>query len=354
VSKAIGRTEANAGGNAFNCWKSLRGARMRLLAPLLCAALASATVAGTAVADTDYPNRPITLVVPFSAGGAVDVVARVLGEYASRALGQPAVVENVTGAGGTIAAARVARAAADGYTILVGNLGTQVSSVGNYKDLPYDPRRDFAPVILAANTPEVLIINKNLPCKNLQDFVAYSKASGHVVTMGSAGIGSISHLAYLLFNSVAKTKIIHVPYRGDPDADADLLGGRIDAAFNQAVLASSYIRSDKVKALVVTAPRRLAILPDVPSSAEAGIPDLQVNAWTAFFAPKTTPEAVVRKLNATVARAFTDDAILARLSALGVDVPSPEERTPGALKNLVSAEFDRWLPLIQAAEQPSK
>jgi tripartite-type tricarboxylate transporter receptor subunit TctC len=158
----------------------------------------------------------------------------------------------------------------------------------------------------------------------------------------------------LLFNSVAKTKIIQVPYRGDPDADADLLGGRIDAAFNQAVLASSYIKSNKVKALVVTGPRRLAILPDVPSSAEVGLPALQVNAWTAFFAPKDTPDAVVRRLNAAVARAFTDATIQTRLSALGVDVPSPEERTPGALENLVNAEFDKWLPLIQAAEQTSK
>jgi tripartite-type tricarboxylate transporter receptor subunit TctC len=327
---------------------------MGLVRQLLFAALVWATAAGAASGDTDYPNRPITLIVPFSAGGAVDVVARVLGDHASRTLGQPMVVENVTGAGGTIAAARVARAPPDGYTILAGNLGTQVSSVGNYKNLPYDPRRDFAPVILAANTPEVLIINKSLPCENLQDFVTYSKAGGQGVTMGNAGIGSISHLAYLLFNSVAKTKIIQVPYRGDPDADADLLGGRIDAAFNQAVLASSYIKSNKVKALVVTGPRRLAILPDVPSSAEVGLPALQVNAWTAFFAPKDTPDAVVRRLNAAVARAFTDATIQTRLSALGVDVPLPEERTPGALENLVNAEFDKWLPLIQAAEQTSK
>ena len=327
---------------------------MRFLAQCVFAALGSLAVAGAASADTDYPNRPITLVVPFSAGGAVDVVARVLGEYASRTLGQPVVVENVTGAGGTIAAARVARAAPDGYTILVGNLGTQVSSVGNYKDLPYDPRRDFAPVVLAANTPEVLIINKSLPCSNLQEFVAYAKADGHVVTMGSAGVGSISHLAYLLLNSVAGTKIIHVPYRGDPDADADLLGGRIDAAFNQAVLAASYIRSDKVRVLAVAAPRRLAILPEVSSSVEAGLPDLQVNAWTAFFAPRDTPPAIIQKLNAAFVRAFGDSMILARLSTLGVEVPSPDERTPGALKDLISSEFDRWLPLIQTAAQPPR
>jgi len=309
---------------------------------------------GIAIADQKYPNHAITLVVPFSAGGAVDVVARLLAEYASRIPDQPVVVENVSGAGGTIAAARVARATPDGYTILVGNLGTQVSSVGNYKDLPYDPRRDFAPVMLVANTPEVLIINKDLPCEKLSDFVAYAKANDRAVTMGSAGVGSISHLAYLLFNSVAKTKIIHVPYRGDPDADADLMGSRIDAAFNQAVLASSYIKSGKVRALVLAAARRLPILLDVASSSEAAMPDLQVNAWTALFAPRETPEAVVRKLNSAVGQTLAEDGVLKRLSALGVDVPSPEQRTPVALKDLIDSEFNKWLPLLQSAENAAK
>jgi putative tricarboxylic transport membrane protein len=327
---------------------------MRLVARLVVATLTLAMAGRTAVADQEYPNRAISLVVPFSAGGAVDVVARLLGEYASRTLGQPVVVENVTGAGGTIAAARVARAAPDGYTILVGNLGTQVSSVGNYKDLPYDPRHDFAPVMLVANTPEVLIINKGLPCEKLRDFVVYANANDRAVTMGSAGVGSISHLAYLLFNSVAKTKIIHVLYRGDPDADTDLMGGRIDAAFNQAVLASSYIKSGKVRALVLAAPQRLAILPDVPSASEAGMPDLQVNAWTALFAPRDTPEPVIRKINTALRRALAEDAVLKRLSALGVDVPSPEQRTPVALKDLINSEFNKWLPLIQSAENVAK
>jgi tripartite-type tricarboxylate transporter receptor subunit TctC len=327
---------------------------MRLAACLLLSILTLVTTNGIAIAGQEYPNRTITLVVPFSAGGAVDVVARLLADYASRILGQPAVVENVTGAGGTIAAARIARATPDGYTILVGNLGTQVSSVGNYKDLPYDPRRDFVPVMLVANTPEVLIINKDLPCEKLSDFVAYAKANDRTVTMGSAGVGSISHLAYLLFNNVAKTKIIHVPYRGDPDADTDLMGGRIDAAFNQAVLASSYIKSGRVRALVLAAPRRLPILPDVPSSPEVAMPDLQVNAWTAFFAPRDTPEAVIRKLNSAVGQAFAEDAVLKRLSALGVDIPSPEQRTPGALRDLINAELNKWLPLIQSAKNVAK
>ena len=306
---------------------------------------------GFAAAADQFPSRAITLVVPFTAGGAVDVVARILAESMSRSLGEPVVVDNVTGAGGTIAAARVARAAPDGYTILLGNLGTQVSSAGNYKNLPYDPQRDFAPVMLVANTPEVLLVNNDLPCRTLEDFVAYAKSRGQAVTFGSAGIGSVSHLAYLLFNSLSQVKAVHVPYRGDPDADTDLLGGRIDAVFNQTILAASYIKAGKVRALVLAAPRRSAIMPDVPSSAEAGMPDLQVNAWSAFFAPKNTPKPVVEKLSAALDTAFTDDSVVKRLAGLGVEVPTAEQRTPGALAQFVNVEFAKWLPLIQSADR---
>jgi tripartite-type tricarboxylate transporter receptor subunit TctC len=307
-------------------------------------------VCGGAVADQQFPARSITLVVPFTGGGAVDVIARVLADSMSRTLGQPVVVENLTGAGGTIAAARVARATPDGYTILVGNLGTQVSSVGNYKDLPYDPRRDFAAVMLVANTPEVLLINKDLPCQTVQDFVSYAKSNGRAVTMGSAGVGSISHIAYLLFNSVSQAKAVHVPYRGDPDADTDLMGGRIDAVFNQTILAAPYVKSGKVRALVLAAPRRSAILPNVPSAVEAGMPDLQVNAWTAFFVPKDTPRPIVGVLNGALEKAFAEESVVQRLTGLGVDVPPPEQRTPGALDRLVNSEFDKWLPLVQSAD----
>lgn len=260
------------------------------------------------------------------------------------------IIENVTGAGGTIAAARVARAAPDGYTILVGNLATQVLSAGNYANLPYDPQRDFAPVMLVANTAEVLIINKDLPIETLQDFIAYSKSNGRTVTMGSAGVGSSSHLAYLLFNSISQAKAVHVPYRGDPDADTDLMGGRIDAVFNQTILASSYIRSGRVRALVLAASHRSAALPDVPSSVEAGMPDLQINAWTALFVPRDTPQPIIGRLNAAFEGAFVDSAVFKRLTELGVDIPSAEQRTPGALEHLVVSEFAKWLPLIRSAD----
>jgi tripartite-type tricarboxylate transporter receptor subunit TctC len=308
---------------------------------------------GGASADQQYPTRSITMIVPFPAGGAVDFVARILGDHISQTLGQPVVVENVTGAGGTIAAARVARSAPDGYTILVGNLGTQVASVGNYKDLPYDPRHDFAPVMLVANAPEVLLVNKDVPSQTLQEFVAYDKANSHAVTFGSAGIGSVSHLAYLLFNRLANANSVMVPYRGDPQADVDLIAGRINAAFNQAVLAPPFIKAGKVRALVLAAPDPSAILPGVPSAAQAGMPDLQVNAWTAIFVPAETPQPAVGQLNAALQSALADDAVVKRFADLGVDVPPPAQRTPHALERLIGSEFDKWLPLIRSADHPA-
>ena len=327
---------------------------VRVFSYLFSAVLALGVAESFAVADQNYPNRAITLVVPFTAGGAVDLVARVVGNYASRILGQPVVVENLPGAGGTIAAAHVARSTPDGYTILVGNLGTQVSSVGNYKNLSYDPRRDFAPVILVANAPEVLLINKDLPSKTLKEFVVYTKEKGRALTFGSAGIGSISHLAYLLFSHLSHTSAEMVPYRGDPQADADLIAGRINAAFNQVVLASSFVTSGKLRALAIAAPRRSSILADVQSAVEAGMPDLQVNAWTAFFLPAGTPPAIAERLNAVVQKALTDGAVLGRFADLGVEIPPPDQRSSSALEALVNSEFEKWLPLIQSAEAPAK
>jgi tripartite-type tricarboxylate transporter receptor subunit TctC len=327
---------------------------VRVASYLLFAVLALEVAGSSAVAEQNYPNRAITLVVPFTAGGAVDLVARIVGNYASRTLGQPVVVENLPGAGGTIAAAHVARSAPDGYTILVGNLGTQVSSVGNYKNLSYDPRRDFLPVILVANASEILLVNKDLPSKTLNEFVAYTKQKGRAVTFGSAGVGSVSHLAYLLFSHLSHTNAEMVPYRGDPQADADLIAGRISAAFNQVILASSFVTSGKLRALALAAPQRSSILADVPTAAEAGMPDLLVNAWTAFFLPADTPPAIAERLNVVVQKALTDSAVLGRFADLGVEVPSPEQRSPRALEALVNSEFEKWLPLIQSAEAPAK
>jgi tripartite-type tricarboxylate transporter receptor subunit TctC len=257
------------------------------------------------------------------------------------------VVENVTGAGGTIAAARVARAPPDGYTMLLGNLGTQIASVGTFKNLSYNPRTDFAPVMIVANSPEVLLVNKDFPSKSLQDFIARSKSKDRPVTIGHAGIGSISHLTYLLFTKLSHSSAVPVPYRGDIEADTDVTGGRIDAAFNWTTLAAPFVSGGQLRALAVLSPRRSAVMPDTPTSAEAGMPDLLVNAWTALFFPKNTPRPIIEKVNAALQQAFNDEALVKKMNTLGLDVPEPDQRSPEALDNLIKSEFDKWMPMIR-------
>ncbi len=300
-------------------------------------------------AKAQYPTRPITIVVPFAAGGPTDVLARILGQHMSQTLGQQIVIENVTGGGGSIGAARVAKAAPDGYTMVMGNLGTHAAAVGLYKNLSYDPRVDFEPVMLVASTPMVLVVRKNLQTDTLGDFTAYAAANPNKLTFGSAGTGSISHLTYLLYTHLTKTQIQHVPYRGLSQSVNDLLSGQIDLMFDQVVSATPHILSGGVKPLAVTAPTRAAAIPNVPSSTEAGLPELQTIAWTALFFPKGTPKPIVDRVNAAVDRAMDDEAIVKRLAKLGADLPPPEQRTPQALGKLVRSEIDKWVPLIQAS-----
>lgn len=327
---------------------------MRLCSHMI---LAAATLIGLgqgAAAQQPYPTRPITIVVPFSAGGPTDVLARILGQHMSQTLGQQILVENVTGGGGSIGAARVAKAAPDGYTMVLGNLGSHAASVGLYKNLSYDPRVDFEPVMLVATTPMVLVVRKNLEASTLSDFTAYAKANPRKVTFGSAGTGSISHLTYLLYTHLTKTEIQHVPYRGLSQSVNDLLSGQIDMMFDQVVSATPHIRSGGVKPIAVTAPSRAAAIPNVPSSTEAGLPALQTIAWTALFAPKATPKPVVEMVNTALDKAMRDEAVAKRLAELGADVPAPDGRSPQALGNLVRSEIDKWVPLIQAAGAASE
>jgi tripartite-type tricarboxylate transporter receptor subunit TctC len=300
-----------------------------------------------ASAQQPWPARPITVIVPFAAGGPTDVLARILGQHMSQTLGQQIVVENVTGAGGSIGAARVARAAPDGYTLVLGNLGTHAAAVGLYKNLSYDPRVDFEPVMLLATTPMVLVVRKTLAVDTLQDFIAHAKANR--ITFGSAGTGSSSHLTYLLFTQVTRTEIQHVPYRGLSQAVNDLLSGQIDMMLDQVLSASPHILSGGVKPIAVLAPVRNATLPNVPSTAEAGMPALETLVWTALFAPKGTPQPIVAQVNAALDKAMRDETIAKRLSDLGAELPAPDKRTPQALGSLVRSEIDRWAPLIEAA-----
>jgi tripartite-type tricarboxylate transporter receptor subunit TctC len=291
----------------------------------------------------------MTMVIPFAAGGPTDILGRILTQFISPILGQQVIIEDTTGAGGTIGAARVARAAPDGYTMVMGNLGTHAASLGIYKSLAYDPRTDFEPVILVASTPMVLVTRKTLPVHTLDDVIAYAKANKGKATMGSAGIGSISHLTLLLLNHLTGADFIHVPYRGLSEATNDLLGGQIDTLFDQVVTATPHIVNDTENAIVVTIPTRSPSIPNVPSSTEAGLPALQTVAWTALFMPKGTPAAVIQRINAAVQKAMEDPTVAKRLAEIGADVPPPDQRSPDALRHLVNAEIDKWVPLIKAA-----
>ena len=295
----------------------------------------------------DYPTRTITVVVPFAAGGPTDILARLFGQSIGQTLGQGVAIENVTGAGGSIGAARVARATPDGYTLVMGNLGTHAAAVGIYKDLPYDPRKDFEPVMLIASTPMVLDLRADFPAKSLAEFTAYAK--NHSVTAGSAGVGSISHLTYLLYDKLAGTKILHVPYRGLSEAMNALLAGQIDMIFDQVVTSTPFIKAGKVIPLAVTTPVRAPAIADVPSAVEAGMPDLQTTAWTALFAPKGTPQPVVAKLNAALVKAMHDPAVIERCKQIGADLPPADQLAPQYLSHLVDEEINKWAPLIREA-----
>jgi tripartite-type tricarboxylate transporter receptor subunit TctC len=323
----------------------------RLVAAVFCLLIAATTVLGAsgARAEDRYPSRAITFVVPFAAGGPTDILARLIAQTIGPMLGQQVVVEDVTGAGGTIGATRVARADPDGYTMVMGNLGTHAASLGIYQSLAYDPRTDFEPVILVASTPMVLVTRKTLPLHSLDETIAYAKANKGKTTMGSAGIGSISHLTLLLFNHLTGADVVHVPYRGLSEATNDLLGGQIDMLFDQVVTATPHIANGYENPIVVTIPQRATSIPNVPSASEAGLPKLQTVAWTALFAPKRTSAAIIARMNDAVQKAMLDPLIARRLGEIGADIPPPTQRSPDALRHLVNSEVDKWVPLIKAA-----
>jgi tripartite-type tricarboxylate transporter receptor subunit TctC len=313
------------------------------------AAVAAAVLLAAAPTQAQqYPQRPISMIVPFAAGGPTDVLARVLGQHMSQTLGQSIVVEDVTGAGGTIGSARAAKAAPDGYTLVMGNVGTHAASVGLYPKLPYNPVSDFEPVMLIATTPMVLVVKKDLPVATLSDVIALAKQ--RKITQGNAGTGSASHLTTLLYVGLTHADVQFVPYRGLSQAMNDLLAGQIETMFDQVISSSPHILAGGVKPIAVTGPIRAKAIPDVPTTIEAGLPELQTLTWTALFAPKGTPKPIIDRLNVALDLAMKDPAIAKRFDELGADVPPPgEERSPQALGKLVAAEVAKWVPLIRAA-----
>jgi tripartite-type tricarboxylate transporter receptor subunit TctC len=310
-------------------------------------ASALATLAAPALAA--YPERTVTVVVPFAAGGATDVIARIYADHMSRTLGQQLVIENQTGAGGTIAATRVAKATPDGYTLLMGNLGTQAASVGLYPNLAYDPRADFAPVMNAAATPMLVAAKKDLPVKDFREFVAYVKANAGKLNYGTGGVGATSHLTCLFLDTLLDVKVQHVPFRGSGPALNALLAGQIDYVCDQTVGIVPQVQAGQVKGLVVAVKNRIPVIPDVPTSEEQGLPQFQAAGWNALFAPKGTPPDIVEKLNAAARAALKDETVRKRLLDLGAELPDEAGQTPAALGELVRSEIDKWVPVIKKA-----
>jgi tripartite-type tricarboxylate transporter receptor subunit TctC len=299
--------------------------------------------AGSAAAQS-FPSRPITMIVPFAAGGPTDVIARVIGERMGQSLGQPVVIENVTGAGGTIAAGRVARAAPDGYTLDLATWSTHVVTPVLYQ-LQYDVFRDFAPVAWLTQTPLLLVSRKDIPANDLQELVAWLKSNP--VLLGSAG--GTDQVAGFLLQQQTGAKIQVVPYRGLAPAMQDLLAGRIDLLFDQPSDAVPQIRSGTIKGYAVTASIRAAVAPDIPTVDEAGLPGLHISPWHSLWLPKGTPPAVIAKLNAAAIDALADPAVRKRLGDVGQDIVPREQQTPEALAAYYKSETDKWWPIIKAA-----
>jgi tripartite-type tricarboxylate transporter receptor subunit TctC len=314
-------------------------------------ALGLAVAAAAAPAQAQqYPTRPITLVVPFAAGGPTDTVARLIGQVMSEDLGQQVTVENVGGAGGTLGAARVAQAAPDGYTIFLHHIGMATSAT-LYRQLPYDTLGGFAPIGLVTDVPMTIIAKKDLAPNNLQELVAYLKANAERVTLANAGIGAASHLCGMLLQSALGTTLTTVPYRGTGPAMNDLVGGHVDVMCDQTTNTTPQIQSGAVKAYAVTTPDRVASLPNVPSVVEAGLPSIQVAVWHGLYAPRGTPEAIVNRLSQSLQKALQADSVKSRFAELGTAPVALDRATPAALRSHLEAEIARWRPIIQAAGQ---
>lgn len=318
-----------------------------LIAKSLTAACLVAAAVSPALAQA-YPTRPITVVVPFPAGGPSDVVARIVAESMSKALGQQMVIENVGGAGGTIGSGRVAAAAPDGYTLLAGSMGSHVSAPVLTPGIKYNSQRDFAPVGFTAHAPAVVVARKDFPANNLREFVQYLKKNGSKTKQGHGGIGASSHMACFLFNSIVKAQPISVAYRGTAPAMNDLIAGHIDYLCEQAVSVSGAINGGQVKALAVSSTQRLPTLPKVPTAKEAGV-DYQMSIWAGIFAPKGTPKPIVDKLAGALAKALDDPAVQKRMASLGGSIPSKDERTPAKFESYVTAQIAHWSPILKAA-----
>lgn len=299
--------------------------------------------------QSDYPLRTITVIVPFAAGGPTDIVARIVTSHMARTLGQQIIIENVVGSGGTTAAIRAMRSPPDGYTVMMGHMGTHGAAVALYPNLAYSPINDFEPIGMAAGMPVVILARKDLAPDNLAEFITYVSDQPVPLKMAHAGLGSVSFATCLLLNSLIDAHPAMMSFQGTGPAINALASGRIDYMCDQIVSAVPRLQAGVVKAYAIASSHRSAILPDLPTTAEAGLPQFQVSAWNALFAPRGAPPAIVNVLNTALSVALDDTAIRKQLQDLGGEIPSSDERTPAALARLVKSEIDRWTPITKSA-----
>jgi tripartite-type tricarboxylate transporter receptor subunit TctC len=319
---------------------------MRVIAALAALCL----VAGPAVAQDDYPSRPVTIIVPYAAGGPTDAIARMTAEGMGRALGKQFVVENVTGAGGTLASTRVARSDPDGYTLMVHHIGISTAPA-LYRKLSFDTKTAFAPIGLISDAPSTVITRIDFPANTLEELVAKVKADGDKLTYAHAGLGASSHLCGVLFQSAMGAHMTTVPYKGNGPIMTDLMGKQIDMTCDQATNTTGPITEGKVKAFAVTAPKRVTQLPNVPTTEEAGLKGFEMSTWHGIYAPAGTPNAVIAKLSGALQTTLADPALQEKFAKITTSAATKEQATPAALKARLDSEIDRWGPVIKAAGQ---
>jgi len=305
------------------------------------------------LAQAAYPERPITMIVPFAAGGPTDVVARIIAEPMSQTLGQQVVIENVSGAGGTTGITRGSQAAPDGYTIMMGHMGTHGAAPAVYPNLKYSPTKDFAPIGMAAGTPILVVARKDFPAKDLKEFMAHARANPTKLNEAHAGVGSVSYTTCTLFNSLLGVKPSRIVYRGTGPALNDLVSGQVDYMCDQIVNLVPQIQAGTIRAYAIAMPQRSPAIPEVPTTKEAGLPEFQVTAWNAVFAPRGTSPEIVARLSAALTAALGDEATKRRLLELGA-VADPAAQTPEGLRKLVESEVARWNKVLGEAGASAK
>jgi tripartite-type tricarboxylate transporter receptor subunit TctC len=322
---------------------------MKTIVKILAAGLvAGSALSAVAVMAQDYPNQPVTIVVPFAAGGPTDTVTRLVAAAMSEDLGQQVVVQNVGGAGGTLGAGQVAAAANDGYTLLLHHIGMSTAPA-LYASLPYDPMTDFAPIGLVTEVPMTIVARKDFEPATLEDLIAHVKANGEDITYANAGIGAASQLCGLLFMDALDTKMTEVPYQGTGPAMTDLLGGQIDMMCDQTTNTTSQILAGEIKAYAVTTPERIAVLPEVPTMAEGGVENFELAIWHGLYAPAGTDQAIIDRLSASLAKALADETVGNSFAELGTYPVPADQATPAALAQKLEGQIGLWAEVIKAA-----